>query len=815
MRHFVGDVRYALRHLAKSPGWTAAAVATLAIGVGANTTVFSWTRAVLLEPLAGVSDQSRIHQVSWRNSDGEAISTSYPDFRDLAALPGIHDGLWAQRAAFAALGSTTPGESPRRIYGGIVSGNYFDVLGVRPASGRGFAPDEDRGEGSPPVAVVSHGLWKSAFASDPEIVGRSILLNGQPFAIVGVSPDGFHGTFLGTTTDFWVPMAQSPKLDPGGNRFENRGDRWLVTFARLRPGVTAAQADGVMRAEAARLAKEFPDSNRGHSVALLPLWKSETGAPQVLRPVLIALAGLVGLVLLLACANVANLLLGRALGRRREVAVRLALGASRRRLVAQLLTESLLLALLATGAALMTTVWSSGLLMRLVPPTGVPLHLDLRVDGLVLLYGVLVAAVATALSGLVPALQGTRSVVASDLKEEGPAAGTGRSRARLRSALVVAQVALSLALILVAGLFLRSLSESRKLSPGFQPDHLLFTSIDLFPLGYDAERGLAFQEALIEAARALPGVERVSMARRIPLGFGGTSSSGVAIDGYTPRADEEVNILFNNVMPGYFETMEIPVRAGRAIDARDRKGAPLTVVVNETFAKRYLAGRDPLASRVRYNQQWRAIVGVVADGKYRSLSEPPTPYFYLPLAQVWRPQTALHLRTSGEPLAVVPALRAAMARLDPNLPISEVQTGHQHMDEALIAPRLASSLLGVVGVLALLLAAVGLSAVLAWSVAQRRRELGVRMAMGASPGDVVRQIVAGGLRMALWGAAIGTAAGLMLARLVRSQLHGVGAADPAALAAAILLMALVALIASWVPARRASRVSPTEALRQA
>jgi cell division protein FtsX len=485
------------------------------------------------------------------------------------------------------------------------------------------------------------------------------------------------------------------------------------------------------------------------------------------------MAGLVGLVLLLACANVANLLLGRALGRRREVAVRLALGASRKRLIAQFLTESLLLALLATGAALLVTLWSSGLLLRLVPPVGVPIHLDLRVDGLVLLYGLLVAAVATALCGLAPALQGTRAAVVTDLKEEGAAVGPGRSRARLRSALVVAQIALSLALILVAGLFLRSLSESRKLSPGFRPDHLLFVELDLFPVGYDAERGLAFQEALVESARALPGVERAAMSRRIPI------------------------------------------RSGRAIDARDRKDGPLTVVVNETFARRYLAGRDPLASRLRYNKEWRAIVGVVADGKYRSLSEPPTPYFYLPLAQVWRPQTALHLRTSGEPLAVVPALRAAMARLDPNLPISEVQTGHQHMDEALIAPRLASSLLGVVGVLALLLAAVGLSAVLAWSVAQRRRELGVRMAMGASPGDLVRQIVAGGLRLALWGVAIGTGAGLGLARLMRSQLHGVGTSDPAALASAILLMAAVALIASWVPARRASRVSPTEALRQA
>jgi predicted permease len=423
--------------------------------------------------------------------------------------------------------------------------------------------------------------------------------------------------------------------------------------------------------------------------------------------------------------------------------------------------------------------------------------------------------VATALCGLAPALQGTRAAVVTDLKEEGAAVGPGRSRARLRSALVVAQIALSLALILVAGLFLRSLSESRKLSPGFRPDHLLFVELDLFPLGYDAERGLAFQEALVESARALPGVERAAMSRRIPLGFGGSSSTSVEIDGYTPRADEEVNIMFNNVSPGYFETMEIPIRSGRAIDARDRKDAPLAVVVNETFARRYLAGRDPLASRLRYNKEWRAIVGVVADGKYRSLSEPPTPYFYLPLAQVWRPQTALHLRTSGEPLAVVPALRAAMARLDPNLPISEVQTGHQHMDEALIAPRLASSLLGVVGVLALLLAAVGLSAVLAWSVAQRRRELGVRMAMGASPGDLVRQIVAGGLRLALWGVAIGTGAGLGLARLMRSQLHGVGTSDPAALASAILLMAAVALIASWVPARRASRVSPTEALRQA
>jgi predicted permease len=520
-------------------------------------------------------------------------------------------------------------------------------------------------------------------------------------------------------------------------------------------------------------------------------------------------------VLLLSCANVANLLLGRALGRRREVAVRLALGASRGRLIRQFLTESLLLAVLATGAALMVTVWSSGLLLRLVPPTGVPIRLDLRVDTMVLLYGLVVAGVATALCGLVPAFQGTRSAVVTDLKEEGTSVGSGRAKTRLRSALVVAQVALSLALILVAGLFLRSLSESRRLSPGYVAENLLLVQLDLFPLGYDPARGAVFHDALRESAAALPGVTRAALARRIPLGFGGSSSTSLEVDGYTPRAEEDVNVAFNNVSPGYFETMGIPMRAGRTIDARDRANAPPTVVVNETFARRYLAGRDPLASRIRYNREWRAIVGVAADGKYRSLSEPPTPYFYLPLAQVWRPQAVLHLRTTGDPLAVLPAVRAAMARLDPNLPISEVQTGAQHMDEALIAPRLASSLLGVVGVLALLLAAVGLSAVLAWSVAQRRRELGVRMAMGASPSDLVLQIVAGGLRLTLWGVAIGAAAGLFLARLLRSQLHGVGSTDPAALAGAVLLMTAVALIASWLPARRASRVSPTEALRQA
>jgi predicted permease len=813
MVSFTQDLRYAFRNLLRSPGLTAVAVLTLALGVGANTTVFSWVRGVLLDPIPGASDPSRLRVLSGRSSSGDTVSLSYPEYRDFAARQDALGGLLAQRLANLALGSTT-GKAPQPLSGALVSGNYFDVLGVRPALGRAFRPEEDAGPGAPPATVLSHALWRREFDADPAILGKPVLLNGQPFTVVGVAPEKFFGSFLGIQVDAWIPLAQTPRVEPGGDRLANRGDRWLLAIGRLRSGVADGRAQEILAVEAARLARDFPDFSGGYTRELSTLARSPWGAPEILRPVLLALATLVSLVLLIACANLASLLLSRALGRRREIAVRLALGASRRRLVRQLLTESLLLAGLGGAAAVILTFWTSGLLLAFIPPTGRPVRLDLSVDATVIAFGFAAAALSSVLFGLLPALQASRAEIVEDLSgSAGPVVGA-RGRGRLRSALVVAQIAFSLVLLVSAGLFLRSLAASRQLDPGFDGRNLLLAEVDLFPLGYTPESGSAFFERLEERVRAIPDVEAFALARRVPLGFGGTGSRAVDVDGYAPRPGEELMIGENFVSAGYFQAMGIGVRRGREFARADRAGAAPAIIVNETFARRYFAGREAVGGRIRWNGAWREVVGVVADGKYRSLNEPPLPFVFVPLAQEHRPRAVLHLRAGGEPAAVLPALREAVRQLDANLPVSGVQTMEQHLQEALVAQRIGSSLLGVLGLLAIAIASVGLYGVATYAVAERQREIGLRIALGAAPRQILARFLGGSLKLAAAGVAIGVAAALAVTRLFASVLPGIAPTDPMAFALVVALVAAIAVAATYGPARRATRIDPIRSLRQ-
>ena len=813
MTSFTQDLKYALRNLARSPGLTAVAVLTLALGVGANTTVFSWVRGVLLDPIPGASEPGRLRVLSGQSPSGDTVSLSYPEFRDFAARTEALEGLLAQRWVNIALGSST-GEPPQQISGALVSGSFFSVLGVRPVLGRAFRPEEDAGPGAPPAVVLSHALWEREFNADPAIVGKTARLNGQSFTIVGVAPRRFLGALLGIRADAWIPLAQTPRLEPGGgDRLANRGDRWLLAIGRLRPGVSDESAQEILAAEAARLAREFPDVSSGYRARLSTLSRSPWGAPEILRPVLLALAALVSLVLLIACANLASLLLSRALGRRREIAVRLALGASRARLVRQLLTESLLLAALGGAAAVLVTFWTSGMLLAFIPPTGRPVHLDLSVDASVLAFGFAAAAVSSVLFGLLPALQGSRAEIAGDLSGgAGPVVGA-RGRVRLRSALVVAQMAFSLVLLVSAGLFLRSLAASRRLDPGFDGRRMLLAEVDLFPLGYTPERGTAFFERLDGVVRSLPDVRGFALARRVPLGFGGSGSRSIEVDGYVPRPGEELMIGDNVVSAGYFRTMGIAVRRGREFAPSDRTGSAPAVVVNEAFARRYFAGREAVGGRLRWNGEWREVIGVVADGKYRRLDEAPLPFLFIPLAQEHRPKAILHVRTGQDPTAVLPALREALRRLDPNLPLSGVQTMEQHLQEALVAQRIASSLLGVLGLLAVAIASVGLYGVATYAVAERRREIGVRMALGAAPRQILARFFGASLRIAAAGIAIGLAAALALTRLFAGVLPGIGPGDPVAFAGVAALVTAIAIAATYGPARRATRVDPMTALR--
>ncbi len=812
MSALLQDLRYARRSLARSPGLTAAAVLTLAFGVGANTTAFAWVRAVLLDAVPGSFDQARLRVIFSRAPSGEAARFSLPDYRDLARRSDVLSGLLAQRWIDVALG-TISSEAPPRLSGALVSGNYFDVLGVRPLLGRGFSPGEDAGRGSPPVAVLGHSAWQRFFRADPAVVGRAIRLNGRPFTVVGVAPPGFFGSFLGIGADIWIPISQAGTFEPACDRLEDRGQRSVLCLGRLKKGVTTARARETLEAEAARLNRDYPGLHDGYGIGVVALRESPWGGPAEFGPIVQSLLALTALVLLIACANVANLLVNRALGRRREIAIRLALGASRGQIARQVLLEGLLLAGLSGAVAALATFWTSGLLLLFVPPTGLPVRMNLGVDWRIVAFALGVSFAGSLAFALLPALQLSRMGVTGHLAAESAAIAGGRGRSRLRRALAAGQMALSLALLSVAALFLRSFVESRRLDPGFQTRGILLVELRLFSAGYTPVRSAAFLDALQGRTRDLPGVRGATLARRVPLGFGGFPSAPATVEGYAPRAGEETRVRYNAVSKDYFRTLGTRLIAGREFSPSDRMDSEPVAIINEAFARRSFEGREALGGRVRFEGIARRVVGVAADARYEKLGQAPLPFLFLPLSQTSPDQAVLHLRTSGDPSEVLPAVRAAIRTLDPGLPLFEIQTMQQHLGEELFGQRVGSSLLGAVGGLALLLSGIGLYALCAKAVMERRREIGLRIALGASPGRLLRGFLADGLRLAGLGAAAGLAGGFAMARAIASELPGIEPSDPIAFASVTLAVALIAIAASYVPARRAMRVDPASALR--
>lgn len=801
------DLRHALRLLARSPGFTAVAVLTLAVGLGANATVLSWIRGLLLEPLPGVPRQEELLVVSGESRSGDHRSLSIPDARSLD-----EDQDRARVVAFEVVPmSLTAGETPERVWGSIVTGNFFDVLGVRAALGRTFRPEEDSTPKTHPVAILSHHLWQDRFEGNPAIVGKTVLLNRLPFTVVGVAPEGFQGAQVGLRHDLWLPLAMQELVVPGGNWIDQRGSRWLVGLARLRPGATAEQANAAVQAVSARLGRDWPDTNDGVTYRLFRFWKDPDGPSGFLMPVLAVLAAMAALVLLLACANVANLLLVRALGRRREIAVRSALGAGRGRLVRQLLAESQLLALPAGLLGVLLALAGVRLLAAFIPPLDVPVAPTFRLDGQVLAFTAALTVMTGLLFGLAPAGQAAPSRIATVLRDESASTLGGR-KGRARSVLVAAQVALSCLLLVAAGLFLRSLRRGGEIDTGFATRNALLASLDLFPVGYDEARGRIFYREVVERLARLPGVESATVAALMPLGFS-SNSTNLRIDGYEPGRREEVVTDYNNVGPGYFRTMGIALKAGRDFDLRDHENGAPAMVVNETMARRYWPGRNALGGRVRCYGKDFTVVGIAKDGKYNRLGEPPRPFFYVPILQIYRSRAVIHLRTAGDPLTLAPALRAEVRSLDPQMPLSAVKSMRQHLRLSLFNQRLAASFLGAFGLLALVLATVGLYSVIRYAVSQRTRELGVRMALGAQPGDVARMVLREGMVLALAGLAAGLAGAFAVTRFLEGQLLGVSATDPLVFAGVALLLAGVCALASWLPARRAAAVDPMAALR--
>jgi macrolide transport system ATP-binding/permease protein len=807
------DLRFGLRMLRRSPGFSILAILCLTLGIGANAAVFSWVEGILFRPYPAVSHQERLLALSGTEL-GETGGTpiSWPDYLDLQRSSTLFDTLFVSKITGTTL---SIGDRAERTTGSIVSANYFDAIGVRPILGRGFEPGEDTGRSAHPVTVISYQLWQGRFKGDPEIIGKTQRLNGVVHTIVGVAPEGFYGTFVGWGMQFWVPASMEEIFESGGYKLEDRGARWIESYVRLKPGVTREQAQQETSAVAKRLEVDYPDTNRGRSMQLWPLWQTPFNNARTLLPTLEIMLAVVFFVLLIACANVGNLLLVRSFARRHEMTVRLAIGASRWRLLKQLLTEGVILSAFGAAGGLLVAYWCRHALAMLFPPrAGVSMHLPGEIDWRVLAVSAGACLIATLVVGLVPAMQSGRIDLAGALKSDSAGVVGSRGRAWVRSGLVVLQVSLSFVLLVGAGLLLQSLQRIRNSSPGFSTHGVLSTAVDVVSAGYDAQRTKNFQDELMDRVKALPGVESAVFARATPLGYGSYSESPIAVDGYQPPPEEQPTVEYNEVGPDYFVTMGIPLVSGREFTRADDEKAALVAVVNETMAGRYWRGRDPIGERVQVKGRWMRVVGVAKDSKYQNVRETPKPFFYVPWRQNFTVGGGLYVRTPLSPGTMATALAREVHALDGNLAPYEMITMQDQVDRSTSAQMVAVTLVGVLGGLALLLAAIGLYGVMSYAVSQSARELGLRMALGADESNVWRLVMSRGLGLVAGGVLLGAAVALGLTRLLGNLLYKVSPRDPLAFGAAFAVMTLAALAACFLPALRATRTDPARALRE-
>ena len=810
--NFLQDLHFGLRILRRSPGFSILAILCLTLGIGANAAVFSWIEGILFRPYPAVTHQERLVAVGGA-SRGEPRGNplSWPDFQDLQRSCTLCETLLVSKITGTTL---SIGDRAERTTGSIVSANYFDAIGVHPILGRGFLPGEDTGQSAHPVAVISYQLWKGRFQGDPRIVGKTQRLNGVVHTIVGVAPKGFYGTFVGWGMNFWVPASMEEVFESGGYKLEDRGARWIESYARLKPGVSLQQAQQEVGAISGRLEAGYPTTNRGRGIKLWPLWQTPFNNAGTLLPTLEIMMAVVAFVLLIACANVGNLLLVRSCARRHEMSVRLAVGAGRARLWKQLLTEGLVLSLFGATGGLLLAYWCRHLLVLLFPARGgVQMHLPGELDWRVLALSAGVCLLTTVLLGVVPAMQTSKIDLAHSLKMEAAGVVGGGGRAWVRSGLVLVQVSLSFILLVGAGLLMQSLLKIRTASPGFTTRGVQYTAIDLVSAGYDRVRAQTFQDALLERVKALPGVESAAFARMTPLTYVSSSEAPIAVDGYEPPPDESPSVEYNEVGPDYFVTMGIPLVTGREFSrADDEKAAPVAVV-NETMASRYWKGQSPLGRRLQMKGRSLQVVGVAKDSKYSSVRENPQPFFFVPLRQNSLRGSGLHIRTPLAPDVMGAAIAREVRALDSNLAPYEVITMQEQLDRSTSAQMVAVKLVGVLGGLALLLAAIGLYGVMSYAVSQSTRELGLRMALGAGASNLLRLVMSRGLVLTGGGVVLGAAVALALTRLLGNLLYKVSPRDPVAFGSALALMMIVSLAACFLPAWRATRTDPSRALR--
>jgi predicted permease len=820
------DIQYGIRMMLRNPALSIVAVVTLAIGISACATAFTWINGILLQPLSGVGDPMRLVTLESLTPNGAMVPNSYPDFRDFRDHLRTIDVAAFRPSAF----SVGPEGHGERIWGEMVSGNYFAVLGVQPEVGRLFQPVEvPDAAGKSPIAVLSDRYWRSHLGADPSIVGKLIRVNQHELTVIGVASPQFHGSIPAMAFDIWVPyMEQSALNGVPLWMLRDRHDRNMLGIARLKPGVTFEQARQEVKVLAERMAVANADVSEGMSATLLPLWKSPHGPQGLLVGPLRILMGVCALLLLIVCANVANLLLARATMREPEFAARLALGASRLRLVRQVLTETLLLTLAGAGLGLAATLWLSHALHLLLPPGNIRqmVFTDTRPDLAVLAFTAGAAVLAALVSGFIPALRVSRLNLTARLNASGRSGNANRSR--VGSTFVSCEVALALVTLVGAGLFLRGFRQTLNINPGFNPDHVLLNQFYLSTNGYSLAQRREFCRRLAERMLSAPGVTDVAYSDGIPLGFEPSWWEELEIEGYARHANENMNIFRNVVSPGYLPLMRIPIVEGRNFTDQDSENSHEQVmIINKAFARRFFPESDPVGKKVRGWGSWFRIVGVAADSKYHYLGEPETPYFYVSFRQVYREDMnlAFYVRTQGDAENILPILRAQTRAIDPNVTAFDAAPLREFIGASLYPQKVAASLMSVLSGLALLLAAVGLYSVMAYSVAQRTQEIGVRMALGAARGHVMLMVVRQSLAMI----GLGLIAGLVLAFVLAlsvsrvsftnsamgssANLMGASSTDPLVYMAAAVFLCVVALIAALIPARRAAAIEPMKALR--
>ncbi|MFY9224786.1 MAG: ABC transporter permease [Blastocatellia bacterium] len=819
MEKFLQDFRYGLRVLAKSKIFTIAVVFILALGIGANTTIFTVLNAIFLQPLPmeKPSEIVSLFTLDGKNSTGNrnSLPVSFPNYKDYRDQNTSFTAI----SAFAGASLSLIGQGePRQLNGLIVTGNYFDVLGVKALIGRTFLPEEDQTPGLHPVIVLSHNVWKTQFGAKPEVIGSQITLNATSYTIIGVTPANFRGTFAIGSVDFFVPMMMHDQVFSGMFKqwFDSRRALLFNLVGRLKPNVTIEQAQAEIKTIASQLAKEHPKDNDGRTITLIPLTESTINPNQ--RDLFIRggalLMAVVGLVLLIACANIANLLLIRANIRRREVAIRIALGASAWRLFQQFMIESILLSTVGGIIGLGLAVWGRDLLWSYRPifiqADGLDLSLDLRV----LVFTFIISLVTGVIFGIIPTLQATRSNLVIELKEKTAPINSGNKLLTLRNILVIAQIAFSLIALISASLFLRSLINAQSIDPGFETKKVFTISFELNRQNYSEVQGKEFFRNVQSRVQSLPGVKSVTVATNPPLGGGFLRS--VFPEGGDPQAlGKGILTTTNNIGTKFFETLNIPILQGRDFNDTDRENALGVAIINEAMVKRFWPGQDAIGKRFRFfgDDSFTEVIGIVKDTKQVSLGEEPNPCAYIPIFQRYTNLVTLYVQSKEDPKTILGTVRSEVQSLDSNLPLTNINTVSEIIGQSLWAARMSAILLVFFGLVALVLAAVGIYGILAYSVNQRTQEIGVRMALGAKPFDILKLVLSQAMLLVMIGIVLGTIGGLFLARLFAGLLFGVSAFDPITFIIAPLILALTALLASYIPAYRATKVDPLVALR--